>query len=233
MQNLDKGVLDSLHEAASSGSLTRAPPCPSPPFPHPAPADHGVVVGGKSRARFHNGHHNSMIDRGEGGVTPLLPATTSCGWRAPASGRPRAESRPRRVKPRGTVPQRQDSDETNESVQDGGGDSRGHDDRDGRVDGGRESGRRRPAGRHGQPRRAPASPRRPRTSPRAAPPRRAATPTSTTRRAVVDGNPGSYWESANNAFPQWVQVDLGSSQTVNQVVLKLPTAGWATRTADA
>ncbi|MGW1448415.1 CARDB domain-containing protein [Micromonospora sp. NPDC002411] len=47
---------------------------------------------------------------------------------------------------------------------------------------------------------------------------------------VVDGNAGSYWESLNNAFPQWVQVDLGSSQSVNQVVLKLPTNGWATRT---
>ncbi|MEU1243465.1 CARDB domain-containing protein [Micromonospora parva] len=47
---------------------------------------------------------------------------------------------------------------------------------------------------------------------------------------VVDGNAGSYWESVNNAFPQWVQVDLGSSQSVNQVVLKLPTAGWGTRT---
>ncbi|WP_444950308.1 CARDB domain-containing protein [Micromonospora ureilytica] len=47
---------------------------------------------------------------------------------------------------------------------------------------------------------------------------------------VVDGNVGSYWESVNNAFPQWVQVDLGSSQSVNQVVLKLPTSGWGTRT---
>ncbi|MFF5052437.1 CARDB domain-containing protein [Micromonospora sp. NPDC000663] len=47
---------------------------------------------------------------------------------------------------------------------------------------------------------------------------------------VVDGNAGSYWESVNNSFPQWVQVDLGSSQSVNQVVLKLPTSGWATRT---
>ncbi|MFC3505510.1 CARDB domain-containing protein [Micromonospora krabiensis] len=47
---------------------------------------------------------------------------------------------------------------------------------------------------------------------------------------VVDGNAGSYWESVNNAFPGWVQVDLGSSQVVNQVVLKLPTAGWPTRT---
>ncbi|WP_433537495.1 CARDB domain-containing protein [Micromonospora sp. CA-249363] len=47
---------------------------------------------------------------------------------------------------------------------------------------------------------------------------------------VVDGNAGSYWESVNNSFPQWVQVDLGSSQSVNHVVLKLPTSGWGTRT---
>ncbi|MFF0466164.1 CARDB domain-containing protein [Micromonospora zamorensis] len=47
---------------------------------------------------------------------------------------------------------------------------------------------------------------------------------------VVDGNAGSYWESVNNSFPEWVQVDLGSSQSVNQVVLKLPTSGWGTRT---
>ncbi|GAA0571296.1 glycosyl hydrolase [Kribbella sandramycini] len=46
---------------------------------------------------------------------------------------------------------------------------------------------------------------------------------------VTDGNQGSYWESANNAFPQWVQVDLGASVTTNQVVLKLPT-GWGSRT---
>ncbi|HCT79147.1 MAG TPA: hypothetical protein DGT23_21835 [Micromonosporaceae bacterium] len=46
---------------------------------------------------------------------------------------------------------------------------------------------------------------------------------------AVDGNQGSYWESVNNSFPEWVQVDLGSSQTVNRVVLKLP-AGWGTRT---
>ncbi|MEV6926332.1 choice-of-anchor D domain-containing protein [Dactylosporangium sp. NPDC051485] len=48
---------------------------------------------------------------------------------------------------------------------------------------------------------------------------------------VVDGDTGTYWESANNAFPQWVQVDLGSSQTVGRVVLRLPpSASWATRT---
>ncbi|TDU02493.1 parallel beta helix pectate lyase-like protein [Streptomyces sp. 846.5] len=45
---------------------------------------------------------------------------------------------------------------------------------------------------------------------------------------VTDGNQSSYWESANNAFPQWVQVDLGSSQSVGRVVLQLP-AGWGAR----
>ncbi|WP_250035705.1 CARDB domain-containing protein [Paractinoplanes maris] len=48
---------------------------------------------------------------------------------------------------------------------------------------------------------------------------------------VTDGNAGSYWESPNNAFPQWVQVDLGSSVAIDQVKLKLPPpADWATRT---
>ena len=46
---------------------------------------------------------------------------------------------------------------------------------------------------------------------------------------AVDGNAGSYWESANNAFPQSVTVDLGASRTVDRVVLKLP-AGWERRT---
>ncbi len=46
---------------------------------------------------------------------------------------------------------------------------------------------------------------------------------------VNDGNQSSYWESANNALPQWVQVDLGSATSVNQLVLKLPT-GWGART---
>jgi hypothetical protein len=46
-----------------------------------------------------------------------------------------------------------------------------------------------------------------------------------------DGNANSYWESQNNAFPQWLQVDLGSSVAINQLVLKLPPAtSWATRT---
>ncbi|MCY1144589.1 discoidin domain-containing protein [Actinoplanes sp. Pm04-4] len=48
---------------------------------------------------------------------------------------------------------------------------------------------------------------------------------------VTDGNASSYWESPNNAFPQWVQVDLGSSVAIDQVKLKLPPpAEWATRT---
>ncbi|MCF6476967.1 discoidin domain-containing protein, partial [Nonomuraea sp. MG754425] len=46
---------------------------------------------------------------------------------------------------------------------------------------------------------------------------------------VTDGNQATYWESANNAFPQWIQVDLGPAATVNKVVLKLPT-GWPSRT---
>lgn len=29
--------------------------------------------------------------------------------------------------------------------------------------------------------------------------------------SAVDGNTGSYWESTDNAFPQWFQVDLGSA----------------------
>ena len=45
---------------------------------------------------------------------------------------------------------------------------------------------------------------------------------------VTDGNQSSYWESANNAFPQWVQVDLGSAQSASKVVLQLP-AGWGAR----
>jgi hypothetical protein len=49
--------------------------------------------------------------------------------------------------------------------------------------------------------------------------------------AVNDNNPNSYWESPNNAFPQWVQVDLGGSAAIDQVALKLPPAtAWATRT---
>jgi hypothetical protein len=46
---------------------------------------------------------------------------------------------------------------------------------------------------------------------------------------VTDGNQSTYWESANNAFPQWVQVDLGSAQSAARVVLELP-ATWGART---
>ena len=44
-----------------------------------------------------------------------------------------------------------------------------------------------------------------------------------------DGNQNSYWESTNNSFPQWAQVDLGVSTSIDQVILKLPSA-WGTRT---
>ncbi|MBU5444532.1 discoidin domain-containing protein [Paenibacillus sp. MSJ-34] len=46
---------------------------------------------------------------------------------------------------------------------------------------------------------------------------------------VTDGNQSTYWESVNNAFPQWLQVDLGASATIDRIVLKLP-AGWEERT---
>ncbi|MFF5083958.1 discoidin domain-containing protein [Actinoplanes sp. NPDC000266] len=46
---------------------------------------------------------------------------------------------------------------------------------------------------------------------------------------TVDGDPGTYWESGNNAFPQWIQVDLGAATTVSRVVLKLPPS-WGART---
>lgn len=45
---------------------------------------------------------------------------------------------------------------------------------------------------------------------------------------VADGNADTYWESTNNAFPGWVQVDLGSAVLIDQVVLKLP-SGWESR----
>jgi hypothetical protein len=45
---------------------------------------------------------------------------------------------------------------------------------------------------------------------------------------AVDGNQDSYWESANNAFPQWFQVDLGTGATVGRVVLRLPRS-WGAR----
>lgn len=48
---------------------------------------------------------------------------------------------------------------------------------------------------------------------------------------ATDGDANSYWESANNAFPQWIQVDLGAATGVRRIVLRLPPAtAWATRT---
>jgi hypothetical protein len=48
---------------------------------------------------------------------------------------------------------------------------------------------------------------------------------------TTDGDTNTYWESANNAFPQWVQVDLGATTGVRRIALHLPPAtAWATRT---
>ncbi|MFF9018638.1 discoidin domain-containing protein [Streptomyces eurythermus] len=48
---------------------------------------------------------------------------------------------------------------------------------------------------------------------------------------AVDGDANSYWESANNAFPQSWTVDLGASYGVRRLVLKLPpSAAWGART---
>ncbi|MFJ3304164.1 discoidin domain-containing protein [Streptomyces sp. NPDC086549] len=48
---------------------------------------------------------------------------------------------------------------------------------------------------------------------------------------AVDGDAYSYWESANNAFPQSWTVDLGSSYAVRRLVLKLPPPSvWQART---
>ncbi|MFI6485671.1 CARDB domain-containing protein [Nonomuraea sp. NPDC050663] len=49
--------------------------------------------------------------------------------------------------------------------------------------------------------------------------------------AINDGDQASYWESANNSFPQWARVDLGSPTSVDQIVLKVPApSAWQTRT---
>jgi hypothetical protein len=46
-----------------------------------------------------------------------------------------------------------------------------------------------------------------------------------------DANTSSYWESADNAFPQWLQADLGSSKSVTRLVLDLPpSSAWGART---
>jgi hypothetical protein len=62
-----------------------------------------------------------------------------------------------------------------------------------------------------------------------------ATASGTTQNYVpanaVDGNTSTYWESTDNAFPQWIQVDLGSAVSVSRLVMDLPPlASWGTRT---
>ncbi|MFJ3891851.1 discoidin domain-containing protein [Streptomyces sp. NPDC090083] len=48
---------------------------------------------------------------------------------------------------------------------------------------------------------------------------------------AVDGDANSYWESANNAFPQALTVDLGANRAVRRLVLKLPpSSAWGART---
>jgi hypothetical protein len=47
---------------------------------------------------------------------------------------------------------------------------------------------------------------------------------------ATDGDPNTYWESANNAFPQWLQVDLGAQYSIGRVTLRLPpSSAWGTR----
>ncbi|MFD4727813.1 discoidin domain-containing protein [Streptomyces seoulensis] len=48
---------------------------------------------------------------------------------------------------------------------------------------------------------------------------------------AADGDANTYWESANNAFPQSWTSDLGSAYPVRRVVLKLPpSSAWGART---
>lgn len=46
---------------------------------------------------------------------------------------------------------------------------------------------------------------------------------------VLDNDQSTYWESSNNALPQWIQVDLGAAASVTRLVLRLP-AAWEART---
>ncbi|MFC7886067.1 discoidin domain-containing protein [Streptomyces sp. NPDC057376] len=45
---------------------------------------------------------------------------------------------------------------------------------------------------------------------------------------ITDGNQGSYWQSGGGSLPQWVQTDLGATERIDEVVLRLP-AGWESR----
>jgi F5/8 type C domain len=48
---------------------------------------------------------------------------------------------------------------------------------------------------------------------------------------AVDGNTSTYWESTDNAFPQWFQVDLGAATSISRLVMDLPpVSAWGTRT---
>jgi hypothetical protein len=48
---------------------------------------------------------------------------------------------------------------------------------------------------------------------------------------AVDGNTNTYWESTDNDFPQWLQVDLGSAIAIGSITLTLPTSSaWTART---
>ena len=48
---------------------------------------------------------------------------------------------------------------------------------------------------------------------------------------AVDGNTSTYWESTDNDFPQWFQVDLGSAVSISRIVMDLPpSSAWGTRT---
>jgi hypothetical protein len=48
---------------------------------------------------------------------------------------------------------------------------------------------------------------------------------------AVDGNVDTYWESTDNDFPQWFQVDLGSAVSIGEIVIDLPPlSSWPSRT---
>jgi F5/8 type C domain len=48
---------------------------------------------------------------------------------------------------------------------------------------------------------------------------------------AVDGNTSTYWESTDNVFPQWFQVDLGAVTSISRIVMDLPpSSAWGART---
>ncbi len=48
---------------------------------------------------------------------------------------------------------------------------------------------------------------------------------------MTDADPSTYWESANGSFPQWAQVDLGQSYSIDKITLRLPpSTAWGART---